>query len=123
MAAPMVTGAAALLTMWQPDVKDPRQIRQIILDNVEPVSALSGKCASGGRAPNVARILDKLYQPLLVDSGGSTGGGTSTTTAALSIGLSLSGQVAKGDAFTLAIKEGQVKAWGWGYRAAVPGVE
>ena len=60
-----------------------------LLDNVEPVSALSGKCASGGRL-NIARILDKLYQPLLVDSGGSTGGGTGTTTAALSIGLSLS---------------------------------
>lgn len=122
MAAPMVTGAAALLTMWQPDVKDPRQIRQIILDNVQPVSALSGKCASGGRL-NIARILDKLYQPLLVDSGGSTGGGTGTTTGALSIGLSLSGQVAKGDAFTLAIKEGQVKAWGWGYYGQVPGAE
>ncbi|MEQ1751425.1 MAG: S8 family serine peptidase, partial [Prosthecobacter sp.] len=121
MAAPLVSGAAALLTMWQPDVKDPRHIRQIILDNVEPVSALKDQCASGGRL-NVARMLDKLYLPLLVDSGGSTGG-VGTTTGALSIGLSLSGQVAKGDAFTLAIQKGQVKAWGWGYYGQVPGAE
>ncbi len=122
MATPMVSGAAALLTMWQPDVQDPRHIRQIILDNVKPVDGLSGKCASGGRL-DLARMLDKLYQPLLVESGGSTGGGTGTTTGALSIGLSLSGQVAKGDAFTLAIKGGSVKAWGWGYYGQVPGVE
>ncbi|MCX6854846.1 MAG: S8 family serine peptidase [Verrucomicrobia bacterium] len=121
MAAPLVSGTAALLTMWQPEVKDARQIRQLIVDNVDPVPSLAGQCMSGGRL-NLARILDKLYQPLLVDSGGSTGG-TGTGAAPLSIGLSLSGQVAKGDAFTLAIKEGQVWAWGWGYYGQVPGAE
>jgi alpha-tubulin suppressor-like RCC1 family protein len=122
MAAPLVAGTAALLTMWQPDVRDPRHIRQLILDNTDPVPSLAGQCASGGRL-NVARILDKLYQPLLVDSGGSTGGGTGTGASPLSIGLSLSGQVAKGDAFTLAVKEGQVWAWGWGFYGQVPGAE
>jgi len=121
MAAPLVAGAAALLTMWQPDIKDARHVRQIIIDHAQPAPGLTGKCASGGRL-DMARILDKLYQPLLVDSGGSTGG-AGTTTGALSIGLSLSGQVAKGDAFTLAIKEGQVLAWGWGYYGQVPGAE
>ncbi len=121
MAAPLVAGTAALLTMWQPDVRDPRHIRQLILDNADPVPSLAGQCASGGRL-NVARILDKLYQPLLVDSGGSTGG-TGTGASPLSIGLSLSGQVAKGDAFTLAVKEGRVWAWGWGFYGQVPGAE
>jgi len=121
MAAPLASGAAALLTMWQPEVKDPRQIRQIIVDQVQPSPALVGKCASGGRL-DMARILDKLYQPLLVDSGGSTGG-VGSSSGALSMGLSLAGQVAKGDAFTLAIKEGQVLAWGWGYYGQVPGAE
>ncbi|MES2598452.1 MAG: S8 family serine peptidase [Verrucomicrobiota bacterium] len=121
MATPLVSGAAALLTMWQPDVKDPRQVRQIIVDQVQPSPALVGKCASGGRL-DMARILDKLYQPLLVDSGGSTGGAGSAT-GALSMGLSLAGQVAKGDAFTLAINEGHVLAWGWGYYGQVPGAE
>lgn len=64
MAAPLVAGTAALLTMWQPDVRDPRHIRQLILDNAYSVPSLAGQCASGGRL-NVARILDRLYQPLL----------------------------------------------------------
>lgn len=121
MATPLVAGTAALLTMWQPEVRDPRHIRQLILDNIDPVPALAGQCVTGGRL-NVARTLDKLYQPLLVDSGGSTAG-VGTGASPLSIGLSLSGQVAKGDAFTLAVKEGQVWAWGWGFYGQVPGAE
>lgn len=114
MAAPLVAGTAALLTMWQSQVRDHRQIKQIILDNVDVVPGLAGKCATTGRL-NVAKILDRLYQPLLADSGGSTGGGGGQTASALSIGLALNGQVAKGDAFTIAIREGRVSSWGWGY--------
>lgn len=120
MASPMVAGTAALLTMWQTQVKDQRHIKQIILDNVEPVPALTNQCASGGRL-NMARILDRLYQPILVDSAGSTGGGAIVTTSSLSIGLGLSGQVAKGDAFTLAVRGGQVSSWGWGYYGQTAG--
>lgn len=46
--APMVTGVAALIKAYNPDLS-PLDIKRLILDNVDTVSGLSGKCVTGGR--------------------------------------------------------------------------
>ena len=47
MAAPMVTGAAALLYSYRTDL-ELKDIRQALLDTVHPLDSLSGKTVSGG---------------------------------------------------------------------------
>ncbi|MHA3775070.1 S8 family peptidase [Verrucomicrobiota bacterium sgz303538] len=56
ISAPLVTGALALMTAHLPDLTPLQRIARM-LDAVDPVPALSGKCASGGRL-NVRRALD-----------------------------------------------------------------
>lgn len=46
--APLVAGAAALVWTERPDLSH-RQVRQIVLESVDPLPALSGKVATGGR--------------------------------------------------------------------------
>ena len=46
--APLVSGVAALIMSQRPDLSH-REVRQIIIDSVDRVSALSGKVATGGR--------------------------------------------------------------------------
>lgn len=48
MAAPYVTGVAALILAKYPTLS-PAQIKARILENVDPISALSGYCSTGGR--------------------------------------------------------------------------
>lgn len=108
-AAPFVSGAAVLLRMWAPDL-DERQARQIIIEQALPSTKLKGKCLSGGRL-DLAKVMDRLYAPNLVGSGGSTGG-VGETTRAMAIGQGMAGRVAKGNDYTLAIYGGQVFAWG-----------
>lgn len=48
MAAPMVTGAAALLLSHNPSLTT-AQLRSAIIDNVDVIPALNGLCESGGR--------------------------------------------------------------------------
>lgn len=48
MAAPMVTGIAALMLSVNPNLTV-AQIKSIIINNVDPVANLSGLCTSGGR--------------------------------------------------------------------------
>ncbi len=48
MAAPFVTGVAALMMANNSNLS-PARIKQLILDNVDEVSNFSGKCVSGGR--------------------------------------------------------------------------
>lgn len=47
MAAPMVSGAAALLTSFAPELT-PEEIRACILNSARPLTALQGKMATGG---------------------------------------------------------------------------
>ncbi len=115
MAAPQVAGTLALLRMWQPDLTE-LQARQVIIDQVDIVEGLRSKCASGGRL-NVAKVMDKLYQPVLVGSGGSTGGGATSITQALQASMSITGRLAMGFYHTLFVDQGDVWAWGgnqWG---------
>ena len=118
MAAPFVSGAIALLKMWQPKLTD-LQSRQIVIDNADAVTALSSKCMSGGRL-NIAKVVDKLYQPMLVSSGGSTGG-SGTTVDVLDGALALTGRLAVGttgySSHSLALVGDRVWSWGsngWG---------
>lgn len=112
MAAPQVAGAVALLRMWQPKMTDV-QARQILIDQVEPISVLKDKCISGGRL-NVARMVDKIYTPALLASGGSTGG-SGTAAVPLTGASGTTGLVSAGTLVTLAVKEGKVLAWGSNY--------
>ena len=57
MASPQVAGVAALIQAFNPNM-DALQIKQVILNSVDPVSALSGKCVSGGRL-NAYKALQK----------------------------------------------------------------
>ena len=57
MASPQVAGVAALIQAYNPNM-DALQIKQVILNSVDPVSALSGKCVSGGRL-NAYKALQK----------------------------------------------------------------
>ena len=109
MAAPQVAGAVALLRLWQPQLTE-SQARQVVIDQVDPVSALKNKCISGGRL-NTAKIVDRFYQPILTSSGGNTGG-TGTTIKPLSVGQGLTGQIARGGNHTVAIRSGSVWSWG-----------
>ncbi|MBQ6946842.1 MAG: VCBS repeat-containing protein, partial [Clostridia bacterium] len=48
MAAPYVTGVAALIWSVNPNLT-PAQVKAAILNSVDPVAGLSGKCVTGGR--------------------------------------------------------------------------
>ena len=111
MAAPQVAGAIALLRLWQPSLTE-IQARQIVIDKAEPRTSLTAQCSSGGRL-NVARMVDQLYQPLLVGTGGSTGG-VGTTTQALNSSLSLAGKMAVGYQMAAFIDQGKLFVWGRG---------
>ena len=59
MAAPQVTGVAALLLSYYPDLTT-AELKEYILDGVDPVAGLTGKCVTGGRlnAANSLALLD-----------------------------------------------------------------
>ena len=58
MASPHVAGAAALVLSEKPELS-PKEIRKLLMDSVDKISAFANKTASGGRL-NVARALEKL---------------------------------------------------------------
>ena len=62
MAAPMVAGAAALLRARFPNETAP-QIVARILNSVDPLPTLAGKCVTGGRL-NLRKALDVATMPL-----------------------------------------------------------
>jgi subtilisin family serine protease len=61
MAAPQVTGAAALLWSLKPSASV-TEVREALLDSADPVASLSGKTVTGGRL-DVAAALDELVPP------------------------------------------------------------
>jgi hypothetical protein len=61
MAAPFVTGSAALLFSLNPSASV-TQVRQALLDTVQPVASLAGRTTSGGRV-DAAAALDEIRQP------------------------------------------------------------
>lgn len=61
MAAPHVTGAAALLFSLKPDATV-TEVREALLDSVDPVGSLAGKTTTGGRL-DVSAALDTLVTP------------------------------------------------------------
>ncbi len=63
MATPHVSGAAALLKAYAP-AATAAEIKQALLDSVDPLPALSGKMLSGGRL-NVRTALDHVTPPWL----------------------------------------------------------
>ncbi len=116
MAAPQVAGALALLRLWQPSLTE-LQARQILIDQVDQVTSMDQKCLSGGRL-NIAKMVDKLYQPNLVNGGGSTGG-SGVSSEALQGAMSIVGRAAAGRDFgrgggnsVLVVQGGKVWAWG-----------
>ncbi len=60
MAAPMVTGVAALIKSYNP-LLSANDIKRIIIENVDKVSAFEGKCVSGGRL-NAYKALNAATQ-------------------------------------------------------------
>jgi subtilisin family serine protease len=61
MATPHVTGAAALLAVYNPSLTA-AQVKDLLLRSVDPVPGLKGLCVSGGRL-NVARALSLAPAP------------------------------------------------------------
>ena len=61
MAAPHVTGAAALLWSLKPSASV-TEVREALLNSVDPIASLSGKTTTGGRL-DVAAALDELVPP------------------------------------------------------------
>ncbi|HEX4805333.1 MAG TPA: S8 family serine peptidase [Conexibacter sp.] len=61
MAAPFVTGAAALLFSLNP-AASVTQVRAALLETVHPVASLAGRTTSGGRI-DAAAALDEIRQP------------------------------------------------------------
>ncbi len=55
MATPHVSGSAGLIWTYNPFLSA-SQVKQLLLDNVDPVSSLNGKCLTGGRL-NIDRAL------------------------------------------------------------------
>jgi len=80
MAAPMVSGAAALLFSNSPPGTTPAVVKGELLNSVDPVPALNGITVSGGRL-NVYRALIGDFNPAsgggAGGSGGSAGSGSS----------------------------------------------
>jgi len=74
MATPMVSGAAALLFSQNPALT-PADVKDTLLNSVDPVPDLAGTTVSGGRL-NVHRALIGDFNP----SGGGGGGGSSAST-------------------------------------------
>jgi alpha-tubulin suppressor-like RCC1 family protein/subtilisin family serine protease len=109
MAAPQVAGTLALLRMWQPQLTE-LQARQIVIDQADAVANLNLKCLSSGRL-NIAKCVDKLYQPILTGSGGSSSGG-GTASQPLSSTMSTLGKVASYGSGFLYVENGEVWAWG-----------
>ncbi len=61
MAAPFVTGSAALLFSLNPSASVP-QVRAALFDTVHPVASLAGRTTTGGRI-DAAAALDAIRQP------------------------------------------------------------
>ncbi|MBE2284091.1 MAG: S8 family serine peptidase [Prosthecobacter sp.] len=116
MAAPQVAGAAALIRMWQPALTE-LQARQVVIEQVQPVPTLHLKCVSAGRL-NVAKVIDRLYQPILVSSGGSSGG-TGVSSESLTNSMALVGRMAvvgnpsSSNKSALVVEGGEIYSWGF----------
>lgn len=74
MAAPHVTGAAALLFSLNPSASV-AQVRAALMASVDPVAALAGRTTTGGRI-DAAAALDEIRQP---DTGIASGPSRSTS--------------------------------------------
>jgi subtilisin family serine protease len=73
MATPHVSGAAALLKGYNPELSNV-QIKKLLMDNVDPIDALSGKTVTGGRLNLVKSLMaspDKQWINLKGDIAGT----------------------------------------------------
>lgn len=75
MAAPHVTGAAALLFSLKPTASV-SEVKSALFSSVDPVASLTGKTTTGGRL-NVAAALDALVPPTPPSEGSQGGSGSS----------------------------------------------
>ena len=66
LSTPLVTGVASLIKAYNQDLS-PLYIKKLILDNVDTVSGLSGKCVTGGRL-NAYKALYAASQVQTTDS-------------------------------------------------------
>lgn len=66
MAAPFVTGVAALILAHNPDFS-PEEIKEIIVSNVKVHSNFRDKCISGGRLDAYAALSDQAAHPIDYD--------------------------------------------------------
>ena len=74
MAAPMVTGAAALVYTYYPDVTA-ADVRTILLSSVSPLASLTGRTVTGGMLDLAAALsVDRSALPASPASGGTSGG-------------------------------------------------
>ncbi len=78
MATPHVAGAVALVHSAYPNW-DYAQLRDAILDNVDPIASVATKTITGGRL-NVANVLGTFLSVSLSDPAISENGGTTTAT-------------------------------------------
>lgn len=62
MAGPCVAGAAALLLSMN-NTLTYQQLKDYLMNNVDPIAALSGKCVSGGRL-NIYKALNQVSPPV-----------------------------------------------------------
>lgn len=83
MATPHVSGVAGLILAVNPNLSN-LQVKNIILNSVDPVAALAGKVVTGGRlnAFNAVEAADAIVVPSGGGGGGGGGGGCFIATAA-----------------------------------------
>lgn len=95
MATPHVTGSAALVLSAQPALST-AQVKAAILNNVDPISSLSGKTATGGRL-NVNRAIPSTAPDFSISMSPSsstvTAGGSTTYTVTVTPSGGFSGSV------------------------------
>ncbi|MBN1757359.1 MAG: choice-of-anchor D domain-containing protein, partial [Chitinispirillaceae bacterium] len=63
MAAPHVSGCAALLASYNPSLTT-AELKRAIMEGVDPIASLEGKCVTGGRL-NLAKALEAVNPPWL----------------------------------------------------------
>jgi subtilisin family serine protease len=79
MAAPMVSGAAALLFSDSPTAT-PSQIKDVLLDSVDHLADLSGTTVSGGRLNIYGALVSAGSNPAGDGGGGDSGSGSTPST-------------------------------------------
>ncbi len=98
MATPHVAGAVALCAARFPSETVAQRVQRI-LANVDPVSAMSGKCVTGGRL-NVAKALNPVPSDTTAPTTSATGIPSGWVNHSVGVGLSASDAGGSGVAYT-----------------------